>query len=93
MTQSAECAIPSSMLGKVLLNLHRVALLAALAVALVAAGFAHRMPQAQDDAVAYAGQRRQFGAPIGSFQAIRFKIADMATQIEAARASCGDKPP
>jgi hypothetical protein len=42
------------MLGKVLLNLHRVALLAALAVALVAAGFAHRMPQAQDDAVAYA---------------------------------------
>ena len=40
---------------------------------------------ALDDAVAYAGQRRQFGAPIGSFQAIRFKIADMATQIEAAR--------
>lgn len=40
---------------------------------------------ALDDAVAYAGQRRQFGAPIAAFQAIRFKIAEMATQIEAAR--------
>lgn len=39
-----------------------------------------------DDAVAHAGQRRQFGKPIAAFQAIRFKIADMATQIEAARA-------
>ena len=28
----------------------------------------------------------QFGRPIGEFQAIRFKLADMATQIEAARA-------
>ena len=40
---------------------------------------------ALDDAVAYAGQRRQFGSPIAGFQAIRFKIAEMATQIEAAR--------
>ena len=39
-----------------------------------------------DDAIAYAGERRQFGQPIAGFQAIRFKIADMATQIEAARA-------
>lgn len=38
-----------------------------------------------DDAVAYAGQRRQFGKAIASFQAIRFKIATMATEIEAAR--------
>jgi alkylation response protein AidB-like acyl-CoA dehydrogenase len=38
-----------------------------------------------DDAVAHAGQRRQFGKPISAFQAIRFKIAEMATQIEAAR--------
>jgi len=41
---------------------------------------------ALEDAIAYAGERRQFGQPIGHFQAIRFKIADMATQIEAARA-------
>ncbi|QIA27173.1 acyl-CoA dehydrogenase [Thermaerobacter sp. PB12/4term] len=40
---------------------------------------------ALDRAVAYAGQRRQFGRPIGSFQGIQFKLADMATQVEAAR--------
>jgi alkylation response protein AidB-like acyl-CoA dehydrogenase len=39
-----------------------------------------------DDAVAHAQQRRQFGKAIASFQAIRFKIASMATEIEAARA-------
>jgi len=39
-----------------------------------------------DDAIAFAKQRRQFGASIASFQAIRFKIATMATEIEAARA-------
>ncbi len=38
-----------------------------------------------DASVAYARERRQFGAPIGSFQAIQFKLADMATQIELAR--------
>ena len=41
---------------------------------------------ALEDSIAYAGQRVQFGRPIGANQAIRFKIADMATQIEAARA-------
>lgn len=35
--------------------------------------------------VAYARQRRQFGVPIGSFQAVANKIADMAVDIEAAR--------
>jgi alkylation response protein AidB-like acyl-CoA dehydrogenase len=39
-----------------------------------------------DDAVAHAKERRQFGNPIAAFQAIRFKIASMATEIEAARA-------
>ncbi|MNT39331.1 Acyl-CoA dehydrogenase [compost metagenome] len=34
----------------------------------------------------YARDRAQFGNPIGNFQAIRFKLADMATQIEASRA-------
>lgn len=33
----------------------------------------------------YAADRRQFGQPIASFQAIQWKIADMATRIEAAR--------
>jgi alkylation response protein AidB-like acyl-CoA dehydrogenase len=40
---------------------------------------------ALEDAIAYAKTRIQFGQPIGDFQAIRFKLADMATEIEAAR--------
>jgi alkylation response protein AidB-like acyl-CoA dehydrogenase len=36
-------------------------------------------------ALAYAGQREQFGRPIGKFQAVQFKLADMATEIEAGR--------
>ncbi len=40
---------------------------------------------ALEDAMAYAQQREQFGRPIAEFQAIRFKIANMATEIEAAR--------
>ena len=38
-----------------------------------------------DMGLSYARQREQFGRPIGSFQAIQFKLADMATEIEAAR--------
>ncbi len=38
-----------------------------------------------EDAIAYAQERVQFGQPIGEFQAIRFKLAQMATEIEAAR--------
>ena len=38
-----------------------------------------------EDALAYAKERVQFGQPIGEFQAIRFKLAQMATEIEAAR--------
>ena len=40
---------------------------------------------ALDDAIGHAKERRQFGQAIGAFQAIRFKIATMATEIEAAR--------
>ena len=39
-----------------------------------------------DLALAYACERRQFGSPVGSFQGLRFMIADMAMKIEAARA-------
>jgi len=38
-----------------------------------------------DKALKYAKKREQFGQPIASFQALQWKLADMATQIEAAR--------
>jgi acyl-CoA dehydrogenase len=41
---------------------------------------------ALDKAIKHVKQRRQFGHPIGTFQAIQFKIAEMATWVEAARA-------
>jgi alkylation response protein AidB-like acyl-CoA dehydrogenase len=41
---------------------------------------------AYDLAYAYAQERQQFGKPISSFQAVQFKLADMATEIEAGRA-------
>ena len=40
---------------------------------------------ALDEALAYAKERRAFGQPISKFQAIQAKLADMATEIEAAR--------
>ena len=53
---------------------------AARAVGLARAGL--------EDALAYAAARAQFGRPIADFQATRFKLADMATRIEAARQLC-----
>jgi len=40
---------------------------------------------AYDASIAYAKERQQFGKPIASNQAIQWKLADMATQIDAAR--------
>jgi alkylation response protein AidB-like acyl-CoA dehydrogenase len=40
---------------------------------------------AYESALRYAKQRKQFGKPIADFQAIQFKLADMAVEIEAAR--------
>jgi alkylation response protein AidB-like acyl-CoA dehydrogenase len=40
---------------------------------------------AYDLAFAYAQERQQFGKPIARFQAIQFKLADLATELEAAR--------
>jgi alkylation response protein AidB-like acyl-CoA dehydrogenase len=53
-----------------------------LGIAACAVGLAQAALQA---ATAYARQRHQFGKPIGDFQGITFLLADMATQIEAAR--------
>ena len=51
--------------------------IAAMSVGIAQAAF--------DCARDYAHERKQFGRAIGSFQAIRFKLSDMATEIDAAR--------
>jgi acyl-CoA dehydrogenase len=53
------------------------------AVAAGAVGLARR---AMDEAVEYAKTRKTFGQPIASYQAISFMVAEMAMEIEAARA-------
>jgi len=58
------------------LNLERL-ILAALML-----GTARR---AFDDVLTYVRERRQFGRPIGSFQALRHRIADLATEIECCK--------
>ncbi len=54
-----------------------------LGIAACAVGLAQA---ALDAAVAYAGQRSQFGRPIGEFQGVAFSLADMAAAVAAARA-------
>ena len=41
--------------------------------------------RAFDDVVAYVKERKQFGRPIGSFQALRHRLADLATELECTR--------
>jgi alkylation response protein AidB-like acyl-CoA dehydrogenase len=53
-----------------------------ISIAALAIGMAQG---AYDAALHYAKQRKQFGRPIADFQAIQFKLADMATEIDAAR--------
>jgi acyl-CoA dehydrogenase len=51
-------------------------------VGAAAVGFAQR---ALDEAIRYSKERRQFGRPIAEFQGVEFKLADMATELEASR--------
>jgi alkylation response protein AidB-like acyl-CoA dehydrogenase len=53
-----------------------------IGIASMALGLAQAAYEASS---AYAKERRQFGRPIGEFQGVAFKIADMATTIDAAR--------
>lgn len=81
-----DCRVPASnMLGQ-----ENTGFLAAMGTLtegrIVAAAFAVGMARAAyDAALEYAKTRIQFGQPIGKFQGIQWMLADMATQIEAAK--------
>jgi isovaleryl-CoA dehydrogenase len=53
-----------------------------LIIAAQALGMSQR---ALEDALAYVKERKQFGRPIGSFQTLKHRLADLATEIEATR--------
>ena len=53
-----------------------------ISIAALAVGIAQG---AYESALRYSAERQQFGKPIREFQAIQFKLADMALQIDAAR--------
>jgi alkylation response protein AidB-like acyl-CoA dehydrogenase len=81
-----DCRVPASnMLGQE--NTGFMAAMGTLTEGrIVAAAFAVGMARAAyDAALAYAKTREQFGKPIGKFQGIQWMLADMATQIEAAK--------
>ncbi|WP_320671867.1 acyl-CoA dehydrogenase family protein [Patulibacter defluvii] len=52
---------------------------------LIAAIFVGHARRALDDTLAYITERQQFGRPIGSFQALRHRFADLATEVEVSR--------
>lgn len=82
-----ECAVPAENLISGEENKGFYQLMAAYESARIqTAGRAVGVAQgAFDLALKYAKERYQFGQPIGNFQAIRHKLADMATEIQAAR--------
>jgi alkylation response protein AidB-like acyl-CoA dehydrogenase len=53
-----------------------------LIIAAQALGMAQR---AFDDVLVYVKERKQFGRPVGSFQALKHRLADLATELEATR--------
>jgi alkylation response protein AidB-like acyl-CoA dehydrogenase len=81
-----NCRVPGHQLvgeeGSGFLNTLTVLDAGRIGIAALSVGLAQG---AYDAARAYARGRHQFGRPIASFQAIQFKLADLATRIEAAR--------
>jgi len=81
-----NCRIPSSNLlgreGQGFVNCLEILDGGRISIAALAVGMAQGALEAS---LNYARQRRQFGQPISEFQAIQWKLADMATEIEAAR--------
>ena len=80
------CAVPeANLLGPRGQGLHQFLEIldgGRISVAAMAVGLAQG---AFDLAVAYAKERQQFGRPIADFQAVQFKLADMAVEIDAGR--------
>jgi alkylation response protein AidB-like acyl-CoA dehydrogenase len=81
-----NCRIPADNLlgmeGEGFINCLEVLDGGRISIAALAVGMAQGAFEA---ALKYAKQRKQFGQPIAEFQAIQWKLADMATEIEAAR--------
>ncbi len=82
----ADCRVPEENLlgprGQGFKQFLAVLAIGRIGVAAMGLGLAQG---ALDQALAYAKERRQFGQAISSFQAIQVKLADIATEIEAAR--------
>ncbi len=82
----SDCRIPSANLlgkeGEGFVNSLQILDGGRVSIAALGLGMAQG---AYEASVKYAKQRKQFGKTISEFQAIQFKLADMATQIEAAR--------
>ena len=53
-----------------------------LVIAAQSTGIAQR---SLDDVLAYVKERKQFGSPIGTFQALRHRLADLATEVACSR--------
>jgi alkylation response protein AidB-like acyl-CoA dehydrogenase len=81
-----RCRVPADRLlgeeGQGFINALQVLDAGRIGIAALAVGLAQGAFEAARD---YAAERRQFGQPIASFQAIQWKLADNATRIEAAR--------
>ena len=81
-----NCRVPAGALlgeaGQGFINTLQVLDAGRIGIAALSVGLAQG---AYDAARAYALQREQFGQPIASFQGIRWKLADLATKIDAAR--------
>jgi len=81
-----DCRVPGSALlgneGEGFIQAMKVLDGGRISIAALALGIARG---ALDAALAYAPVREQFGKPLSSYQMIRAKIADMATQVDAAR--------
>jgi len=81
-----DCRVPAARLlgeeGQGFINTLQVLDAGRIGIAALSVGLAQG---AYEAALTYAKERRQFGQPIAAFQAIRWKLADNATRIEAAR--------